>query len=373
MKQSTQRMMLSAQNKQKQKQSEMSVSSLLVLDASSVLDDFYSSVLDWHPQHSVIGVALSDSLYLYNTESGGVSECSHQKQPITAVRFNASNHRIAAFASAPTIKIWDICTNQQVSSLPGPSTKHIGALEWIKDSANVLLSGSKLSRTIFMSDVRENSRLRASHKINTSTQVVSLCASPSGTLFAIGGRDRCVSVYDVRYFAARVFKLQFHTSSIRALAWSPHNSSVLCSGGGATDKKLCFWNLSAVGNSFQHRQHRFNYIQHRCITVTEPTKCIRTDSQVCNVVFDQITKNQVLSTHGFDSNHITLWNTKNKQIIRRFQGHQQRVLFLASSPNKTHVCTASSDETLQFWNAFGAQSKNHRTDESETDNHYVIR
>lgn len=35
-----------------------------------------------------------------------------------------------------------------------------------------------------------------------------------------------------------------HSAAIKALAWSPKENNILCSGGGTTDKSLKFWNIS---------------------------------------------------------------------------------------------------------------------------------
>ena len=35
-----------------------------------------------------------------------------------------------------------------------------------------------------------------------------------------------------------------HVAAVKALAWSPHQTNILCSGGGTTDKCLKFWNTS---------------------------------------------------------------------------------------------------------------------------------
>jgi cell division cycle 20-like protein 1 (cofactor of APC complex) len=39
-------------------------------------------------------------------------------------------------------------------------------------------------------------------------------------------------------------QLSDHTAAVKALAWSPHKSSLLATGGGSSDKTIKFWNTN---------------------------------------------------------------------------------------------------------------------------------
>ena len=119
-------------------------------------------------------------------------------------------------------------------------------------------------------------------------------------------------------------------------------------GGGALDKKLCVWNLNVVKQLKAQRTH----IDLRCICINRPVKCLRADSQICNVIWNPFDEKEVLSTHGFDSNDINLWDLQRGQKTSTLKGHDKRVLYLALGPSKQDIVTASSDETLRFWNVF---------------------
>lgn len=41
-----------------------------------------------------------------------------------------------------------------------------------------------------------------------------------------------------------VLKLTEHTAAVKAIAWSPHQSGLLASGGGTADRCIRFWNTS---------------------------------------------------------------------------------------------------------------------------------
>ena len=121
-------------------------------------------------------------------------------------------------------------------------------------------------------------------------------------------------------------KFTEHTAAVKALAWSPHQNSILATGGGSTDKSIKFWNI--------HEQ--------KCM------KSVDTGSQVCTIAYCKNT-NQLISTHGFSLNSINIWEPKKMKKIATLQGHTYRVLYMAKSPDEDSIVTGSGDQTLRFW------------------------
>ena len=39
-----------------------------------------------------------------------------------------------------------------------------------------------------------------------------------------------------------LFKFKSHKAAVKAIAWSPHQSNILASGGGTADRCIKFWN-----------------------------------------------------------------------------------------------------------------------------------
>uniref|UniRef100_A0A804PNL3 Cell division cycle 20.1, cofactor of APC complex n=1 Tax=Zea mays TaxID=4577 RepID=A0A804PNL3_MAIZE len=54
------------------------------------------------------------------------------------------------------------------------------------------------------------------------------------------------------------------------------------------------------------------------------------------------------------SNQLTLWKYPSMVKMTELTGHTSRVLFMALSPDGCTVASAAADETLRFWNVFGA-------------------
>lgn len=60
------------------------------------------------------------------------------------------------------------------------------------------------------------------------------------------------------------------------------------------------------------------------------------------------------------------------QPLAKLLGHQQRVLYLAMSPDGESIVTGSGDETLRFWNIF-AKAKCVRNPDSTLNGLYRMR
>ena len=135
-------------------------------------------------------------------------------------------------------------------------------------------------------------------------------------------------------------RLEEHTSAVRALAWCPFQGNLLATGGGDGDGCIKFWNT--------HTGACLNSIDTALNSVED------TGSQVCALLWNN-NERELLSSHGgFTQNQLTLWKYPSMVKTAELTGHTSRVLFMAQSPDGCTVASAAADETLRFWNVFGA-------------------
>lgn len=138
-----------------------------------------------------------------------------------------------------------------------------------------------------------------------------------------------------------LWKFHEHTAAVKALAWDPHVSGVLATGGGTQDKHIRFWNT--------YNGSMLNELD--------------TGSQVCNLIWS-MTSHELVSTHGFSSttaqNQICIWRYPSLSMVAALTGHTHRVLYLAMSPEGETIVTGAGDETLRFWNAFPRKESGER-------------
>jgi cell division cycle 20-like protein 1 (cofactor of APC complex) len=121
-----------------------------------------------------------------------------------------------------------------------------------------------------------------------------------------------------------------HSAAVKALAWCPHKSGLLASGGGTADKCIRFWN-AATGLQLG---------------------AVDTGSQVCQLAWSP-TGLELLSAHGYSTNTLIVWRYPSMSRMATLTGHTTRVLYMTVAPDGESVCTGAGDETIRFWRIFG--------------------
>ncbi len=161
-------------------------------------------------------------------------------------------------------------------------------------------------------------------------EICGLKWSPNDFQLASGGNDNKLFVWNARK-REREACFSEHKAAVKALAWSPHQSGLLLSGGGNNDQTIKVWNTHTMKN----------------------IKSINAGSQVCNMLFSR-NSNELITTHGFSNNQIVVWNYQDFTKLGVMEGHASRVLYMALSPDGETVVTGAggNDETLRFWHVF---------------------
>ncbi|CAG9467651.1 unnamed protein product [Pedinophyceae sp. YPF-701] len=294
-----------------------------ILDAPGLMDDFYLNLIDWSFQ-DVIAVALSAQVYLWSAVTGKVERlCELSRGHVCSVAWSKRGSYLAIGASDGSIQVWDVEARSRRTTVTGHSAR-AGTLAW---HGHTLASGSR-DRTICMYDVRASTPITSRLTAHTS-EVCGLAFADEDGRLASGGNDNMVYVWDQARPEAPQLRLGDHTAAVKAIVWSPHQQGLLASGGGTADKTIKFWSTSTG----------------TCVN------SINTGSQVCNLVWSRTCK-EIVSTHGYSENNIVVWRYPSMSQVVTLPGHDQRVLYLAMSPDGETIVTGAGDETLRFWNVF---------------------
>ncbi|KAF5317297.1 hypothetical protein D9611_003569 [Ephemerocybe angulata] len=345
-----------------------------VLDAPELADDFYLNLVDWSSTN-ILGVGLGACVYLWTAHNAHVSklcDLTDIGDTISSVSWVQKGTTLAIGTLSGQLQIYDANTLTLTRTYQQAHSQRIGALAW---NAHILSSGSR-DRMVHHRDVREAGDRPFKRCTGHRQEVCGLKWSGDGGAasanLASGGNDNKVCIWDLRGSRrpqgpgnvapapgdeagdSPVWKFHEHTAAVKALAWDPHVSGVLATGGGTQDKHIRFWNV--VNGSM--------------------TGSLDTGSQVCNLIWST-TSHELVSTHGFSSttaqNQICLWKYPSMNMVASLTGHTNRVLYLAMSPDGETIVTGAGDETLRFWNAFPKAEKNQRGRESQLDYAHQIR
>ncbi|XP_030499408.2 cell division cycle 20.1, cofactor of APC complex [Cannabis sativa] len=307
-------------------------SSERTLDAPELVDNFYLNLLDWGCSN-VLAIALGNTVFLWDATEGSTSELvtmDEESGPVTSVSWAPDGRHIAIGLNNSEVQLWDSASNKQLRTLKGGHRALVGSLAW----NNHILTTGGMDGRIINNDVRIRSHIVGTYK-GHEQEVCGLKWSGSGQQLASGGNDNLVHIWDSSTASTNsitrwLHRLSNHTSAVKALAWCPFQSNLLATGGGGSDRTIKFWNT--------HNGACLNTID--------------TGSQVCALLWNK-NERELLSSHGFTQNQLTLWKYPSMVKMAELTGHTSRVLYMAQSPDGCTVASAAGDETLRFWNVFG--------------------
>ena len=115
------------------------------------------------------------------------------------------------------------------------------------------------------------------------------------------------------------------------MAWAPFQQHLLATGGGTSDRCIRFWNTNTGAE----------------------LESVDTGSQVCSLKWAKNGSKELISSHGFARNQLTVWKYPSLvKVSDNLTAHSQRVLHMALGPDGTTVATAAGDERLCFWKVF---------------------
>lgn len=323
-----------------------------VLDSPGLIDDFYLNLLDWSSL-GVVAVALGECVYLYQPEGGSIRTLANWAQsPLkdrlgddapAGVAWSGLGGFLAVGTNRGSVVMFDAATGTAVRRMEGHNSR-VSALSF---AAYVLATGGR-DGNILLRDLRAPEPYVGKVKKAHTAQACSLRFSPDWGQLASGGNDNQAKVWEHRMLGARersggsgggsprpapalLWSFADHIAGIKALAWSPHRAGVLAVGAGTKDKSLSFYSTStgAVINR------------------------VDTGSQVCTALWS-VTTDEVVTTHGYSAHSVVVWRYPTLRRVVTLEGHSQRVLYSALSPDGSTVVTGAGDHTLRFWRVFPA-------------------
>ncbi|WVQ84876.1 hypothetical protein IAT38_007039 [Cryptococcus sp. DSM 104549] len=324
-----------------------------VLDAPGFADDYYLNLLDWSCSNRV-AIGLGDKGYVWDAETGDVvalggDDETEDQNNVTAVSWSNDGAYLAIGTDAGEVEIWDVEASKKIRVMGGHNAR-IPSMSWY---GHILSSGCR-DGSIYHHDVRV-----AKHKVmelvGHNAEVCGLTWRSDGQFLASGGNDNVVNCWDGRVGASVLqaeegtprgiakWTKRNHTAAVKALAWCPWQSSLLATGGGTADKHIHFWSTSTGAR----------------------TASLQTSTQVTSLTFSPHSK-EILGTHGYPDNTITLWSYPSLEKVWEVPAHDSRIICSALSPDGTTVCTGAGDENLKFWKIWEPRASKKERDDGET-------
>ncbi|URE48142.1 WD domain, G-beta repeat [Musa troglodytarum] len=336
---------------QKKQQRQISKEPERVLDAHGMLDEDGLNLLDWGSKN-VLAIALGDKVCLWddaNKSTKVLLQAVKGSGPITSISWSPDSTDLAVAFGNSVLAL----PQDKINSILGWKIRWLVDYDFRKDDTSICFY---------------NGHRRG---------VCSLKWSDNRRYLASGGHDKLVHIWDacmpVSHRHPRrhqwLHRISSHTSIVKALDWCPTRSNLKAS------VEVAMIIASSFGTLLMSCTEKFGGIKlttHFHISISASAKAtywflvevtmiiassfgtllmIDAGSEVCALLWDK-NKSELLTSHGFPKNQLTLWNYPSMTRAAELFGHSSRVHFLAGSPLGGVVASAAADETLNFWNIF---------------------
>ncbi|MBC1305385.1 serine/threonine-protein kinase [Trichormus variabilis] len=265
---------------------------------------------------------------------------------------------IASCGSDRSIKIWQLATGEDISTLNGHSRK-VNAVVFSPDG-KTLVSGSD-DNTIKIWNLKTGQVIRTI--TGHSDAVHTLAISPNGKTLVSGSDDNTVKVWNLNT-GRLINTLTGHTFWVRSVAISPDGVNIAS---GSFDKTVKIWNLETgnlthtlAGNGETVTSIAFSpdgktlasASRDRTIKIWKVGAGTRvrtlkgSTETITSIAFSP--DGNTLASASRDQT-IKLWNLETGEEIRTLEGHENTVTTVAFTPDGANLVSGSEDNTMRIW------------------------
>ncbi|MEH2272232.1 MAG: serine/threonine-protein kinase [Nostoc sp.] len=280
-------------------------------------------------ESSVLSVAISPDgktiassgddrkIKLWNLATGKqISSLNAYSQQVNAVAISPDGKTLVGGGDDNTIKVWNLATEKQIRTLTGHSDS-VHALAISADS-QTLVSGSD-DNTIKIWDLATGEQIRT--LVGHTFWVRSVAISPDAVILASGSFDKTIKIWNLtKGYSIRT--LLGNSQTVTTVAISPDGKTLASA---SRDRTIKLWNL---------------------VTGKEIRTLVGHVNTVTTVAFSADGK---ILASGSRDRTIKLWNLATGEEILTLAGHTNTVTSLTFSPDDKTLVSGSEDNTIKIW------------------------
>ncbi|WP_026100500.1 serine/threonine-protein kinase [Fortiea contorta] len=278
------------------------------------------------------------------------------KNSILSVAISPDGKMIAS-NSDRTIKLWNLATGEEISTLNGHSLR-VNVVS-ITPDGKTLVSGSD-DNTIKVWNLATGKPIHT--LIGHSDSVHALAISPDGKTIIDGSDDNTIKVWNLS--TGQIIRtLVGHEFWVRSIVVSPDGQTLAS---GSFDKTIKVWNL-AKGYAIRTLENAKTIT---CLAISPDGKILASASRDRTIKLWNLASGEEISTLMGHANTVTsvsfspdgktlvsgsrdrtikLWNLSSKEEIFTLVGHTNTVTSVSFSPDGKTLVSGSDDHTIKIW------------------------
>ncbi|CAI5440929.1 unnamed protein product [Caenorhabditis angaria] len=334
-----------------------------VLDAPGLTKDMYTRHMDWG-SHNWVAVALSNELYLWNTETNTIKNFFEDAPPsnegmITGVRWSEEGKYVSVGYESGAVRIYDPNRPRTTQYVRELRTLRVGgaqrcaSIAWRKNG--IMTCGYKSGDLV-------------NHDVRVSQHVVSVWAGENGhrrdvtgiewsndeNMCATSSSDRTAKIWDVRNVRpttpnaeiAPMHTIDEHLGQVRTVQFCNFRDGVLATAGGVGDGSVKLWD-----------------VKRNCLKIREMPVC--ENGGVSGVVFNRA-YNEMLVASDDGCLRIFRFNATYK-MTHEIQASSEPIMDLVASP-VDEVLIGDMEETLKVFKFFAFDKSTNILEKSQPRN-----
>ena len=268
------------------------------------------------PDGGLVGVVVSNLIYLWNPHTGQLHATLPHDALIRAIAVNPDGNILASGSMDGTLQLWNPHTETLQAVLRGDTDGGILSVAFSPDGS--LLASGSADGTLQIWDPHTET-VRATIKGYSNSAILSVAFSPDGSLLASGSVDGTIRLWDP-YTRNLQTTIRAHRDSVLSVAFSP-DGSLLASA--SADGTVGLWN--------PHTGHHQAMLDHK--------------APVLNIAFNP--DGSMLASGCVDGT-ARLWDPQTSKILATL-GHASPVRSVVVSPDGSFLITGSEDGKARKW------------------------
>jgi len=315
-----------------------------MLDAPNIACDLGLNVLDWNQKNHCISIALSNKVYIWNSESRQIQLlCESPTHTITSIRWINGGTHICVATDDSRVVLWDTTKKTPVRSFRKIKNP-VGAMSW---NSQFISTGDSSGEVL-----NHDSRISDSCINNFKHHTAHICSMEwdwNGNFLATGSSDNTVAIWKCYNETFEVSPRQVlpHNGFVRGLAWCPWDFSILVTGSVSSEDNLRVWKINGASNVGQR--------------IERP----KVNEDVTGIVWNPFAK-EMLVAQGGNSSYCAIYRYPSMKKTFQMESNEGYILSsVIASKDQATVATASADERLRFWRAFEPLPKEKKSKKSE--------